>query len=190
MGSCRPEGLQTAWLPSKGGGYPANRTAGVAQRWPNPVSGRNNSLLPRYLTALHTSQGHPARPHVPSHVYLAFSRCPSAPACSGRCCVGWGGSAWPGALPPCAPSEETSQELSAGRAAPGHRQGHKAQLAVEAQLLPVGVTDLAEHSPRPWKGGERSEHRDLSAGTGGAVTGTPSIRASMSPLPLCHRVPL
>lgn len=67
----------------------------------------------------------------------------------------WDGGVQPGlgnqpdmrALPPCAPSEETSQELSTGRAAPGHRQGDKAQLAVEAQLLPVGVTDLAEHSP-------------------------------------------
>lgn len=61
----------------------------------------------------------------------------------------WDGGVQPGLgnQPGLGQSEESSQELSAGRAAPGHRQGDKAQLAVEAQLLPVGVTDLAEHSP-------------------------------------------
>lgn len=44
-------------------------------------------------------------------------------------------------------SEETSQEPSVGGVAPGHRQGNEAQLAVEAQLLPVSGTDLAKHSP-------------------------------------------
>lgn len=44
-------------------------------------------------------------------------------------------------------SQETSQEPSTRRAVPGHWQGNEAQLAVEAQLLPVTVTDLTKHSP-------------------------------------------
>lgn len=87
--------------------------------------------------------------------------------------------------PSAAFSEETSQELSAGGAAPGHRQGDKAQLAVEAQLLPVSGTNLAKHSPRSWKGGEGSGpwHWEPSAGAGGQWLGPPATGGSASPLP-------
>lgn len=51
LGVCRQPGS-----PAKVEGTQQTGPAGVAQRWPNPLSGRNSSLLPRYLTALHTSQ--------------------------------------------------------------------------------------------------------------------------------------
>lgn len=117
----------------------------------------------------------------------ALLKVPAAPAASGRCRAGWG-SARPAARPPCACtpscSEETSQEPSARRAVPGHWQGDKAQPAVEAQLLLVSGTDLAKHSPRPWKGGERSGPGTRTPVLGLApAAGTPSPRGAASPQP-------
>lgn len=51
LGVCRQPGS-----PAKVEGTQQTGPAGVAQKWPNPLSGRNSSLLPRYLTALHMSQ--------------------------------------------------------------------------------------------------------------------------------------
>jgi len=141
--------------------------------------GRNTKLLPKKSHS-------PAPCTHPSDILLTPRPCPplcepallQVPPCSPSLRPRLRRTASPVALlpvpaPSAACSEEASQELSAGGAAPGHWQGHwqgdEAQLAVEAQLLPVSGTDPAKHSPRPWKGGERLGplHWKPSAGAGG-----------------------
>lgn len=173
MAPTRPGGLRAAGgccgLPRRSGGCSASRNSwGRSAGTPMPESPEMAEIplcCPRTLTALCPAQipvmscSPPDR--VPHHRYLPCSRCPSG-SHSLRlmlCGMGSQGVPWrrlPVPAPNVVGSEETSQEPSVGGVAPGHRQGDEAQLAVEAQLLPVGGTDLAKHSPRPWKGGERS----------------------------------